>query len=243
MYCGPPVLNQGAPHKLRRMTMEPWWQDAHLWVQVLVAFGTLAVAFSALYGDWFKRKYYPPKLLIELASEVGSRAMVQFRDPPTDETILLPGRYYHVVVSNKGSTATDVGVFLTLVKQRDVGGGWRTAWSGKAMLSWPETTMQPFPRSIARTPATVNLVGLVKDKWLQLMVVIPPLALPSNEAPGIGGYPGRFRQQTEMVLGVQALAVEGESDMKQFHIAWDGGWADGDSEIVHHLSIKPYKES
>ena len=115
-------------------------------------------------------------------------------------------------------------------------------WSGKALLSWPQTTMQPFPRSIGRTPVTANLIGLVKDKWLELMVVMPPLALPNDEAPDTVGVPGRFRQKVEVVIGVQALAVEGESEMKQFQIAWDGKWADGDAEIVHHLSIKPHTE-
>jgi len=216
-----------------------FWSDPNWWVNALVAIGTLAVAFVALFGDELKRRLFPPKLALDLVSNEGSRARIRLRDPQTGSERLEDARYYHIGVSNKGSIATDAGVYLILVKQKGAGEAWYTAWSGKALLSWPQTTMQPFPRSIGRTAINVNLVGLVKEKWLELMVVMPPNDLPSNSPPDSSAVPGRFRKPVELVVAVQALATEGQSQLKQFHIAWDGGWADGDKEITRHLIIEP----
>jgi len=39
-----------------------WWKDPHWWVQAAVAIATFFVAFIALYGDFLKKRFFPPKL-------------------------------------------------------------------------------------------------------------------------------------------------------------------------------------
>ena len=41
-----------------------------------------------------------------------------------------------------------------------------------------------------------------------------------------------------MVLSLQARSTEVDSEIFPLEIAWDGEWADGDTEIKRHLVVK-----
>ncbi len=114
-----------------------WWKDANWWVQAAVAISTFLVALIALFGDFFKKRLFPPKLTMELKSKSGEFIPLKLHDPGIDKTTDANARYYHLSVENKGhSIATNTGVYLTSIMLRGAGGDWHQKWNGEALLSW-----------------------------------------------------------------------------------------------------------
>lgn len=209
-----------------------WWANPDWWV----AIGTLGAVLIALFGDRWKRWLFPPRFKISLKSQAGAPTPVTLTAP--DGTVRTEkGRYYHVRVANTGTVATNAAVFLTSVMLPSAGGGWHQAWSGEVPLTWSHPELYGVFRSIGVTPVDADLLSLIKDKWVELCVLIRPNALPHDSIPPI--HPGRWRDTMQIVVTVQVKATEGQSEPRLFHIAWDKSWEDGDEEIKRHLCIKP----
>jgi hypothetical protein len=64
---------------------------AKLIIEGLVAFGTVAVAILAIWGDWFRSKFAPPKLVLSLHSDQGQPTTLG----------KTPAMYYHLKVVNR----------------------------------------------------------------------------------------------------------------------------------------------
>ncbi len=194
------------------------------------------MAWAAIAGQQFKRRFFPPVLSLELKSESGELIDVHLRDPQTDAIGVEKARYYHLTVQNSGtSIATNTGVYLTKIMLRGAGSVWHQAWSGDAPLSWRNGEHFPLLREIGASSLDADLFSLVRFKWLELRVAIRPNNLPCDSVPG---FPGRWRNSIEMVITVQVKSTEIQSAPNLFHVDWDGGWEDGDAEILQSLRIK-----
>ena len=212
-----------------------WSADPYWWVDAIVALGTLLAVVVALFAEPLKRWLCSPKFEIWLKSENGELTPVKLKDPVTNQSRSEQGRYYHLSVKNSGcSTAKNTAAYLTHLMLRGAGDTWYQAWSGEAPLSWRHGELYPLLREIGSTPLDADLFALVRNKWLDLRVVIRPNALPTD-----CDAPGRWREKIEMVVTVQIKATDAQSEQKLFHVEWDGGWQDGDAEIVRHFRIKP----
>jgi hypothetical protein len=72
---------------------------------------------------------------------------------------------------------------------------------------------------------------VVKDKWLQLHLLVRPFNLDVER-----------RAATTLVLSLQAHANESDSPVLRVKIAWDGKWHDGSQEMRRHLTVEPIDE-
>lgn len=212
-----------------------WLADPYWWVDAIVALGTLLAVVVALFAEPLKRWLCSPKFEIKLKSESGELTPVTLKDTHTGQIRSEQGRYYHLSVRNSGcSTAKNTAAYLTHLMLRGAGGVWYQAWRGEAPLSWRHGELYPLLREIGSTPVDADIFALVRNKWLDLCVVMRPNALPTDT-----DSPGRWREAIEMVVTVQIKATDARSEQKLFHVVWDGGWQDGDAEIVRHFQIRP----
>jgi hypothetical protein len=217
-----------------------WWSDPHWWVQAVVAFGTLLAVIVALFAEPLKRWLCPPEFILGLKSDSGELTPVTIQDPNTGKTRSEQARYYHLSVKNSGwSTAKNTAVYVTHIMLRGAGGIWYQAWSGETPLTWRHSELYPLMREIGTTPVDADLFSLVRNKWLELCVVVRPNALPTDMP---NDLPGRWREKIDMVVTVQVKSTDAQSVPKLFHVVWDGSWQDGDAEIVRHLRIRPISD-
>lgn len=210
-----------------------WWEIPDWWV----AIGTMLAVLVALFGDRWKRWLFPPRFSIALKSPSGEPTPVTLT-APDGTTSVQKGRYYHLEVGNKGTIATNAAVYLISIMLPSAGGGWHQNWRGEVPFTWRHAELHGAFRSIGLTPVDADVVSLVKDKWVELCVLIRPNALPYSGTPS---FPGRWRGEMKMVITVQVKASEGQSNPQLFLVAWDGLWEDGDEEIKRHLRIVPIR--
>ena len=188
-----------------------WWKDPNWWVQVAVAIATFTVAFIALFGDSLKRRFFPPKLTLQLKSESGELTNLSLHDPVNDRISMAKGRYFHLSVVNHGfSIATNTGVYITSIMLRGAGGDWHQQWNGDALLAWRNGALYPVLREVGSTRIDADFFYLVENKWLELCVVEGARSnnIPRDSEPF---RPGRWRNQIEMIVTVQAKSTESMS--------------------------------
>jgi hypothetical protein len=188
-----------------------WWKDPNWWVQAAVAIATFFVAVIALYGDYLKKRFFPPKLSLKLKSESGELTNLSLHDPVNDKVSMAKGRYFHLSVVNNGiSIATNTGVYLTSIMLRGAGGDWHQKWNGDALLSWRNGALYPVLREIGSTAIDADFCYLVEDKWLELCVVEGARSnnIPTDLEPF---RPGRWRNKIEMIVTVQTKSTESMS--------------------------------
>lgn len=219
-----------------------WYTDPAWWVSAVAATATTLAVVVALFGDVARRKWFPPKLALSLLAPAGELTTVGLQHPvnalagPRPES----ARYYHLVLSNKRgwSTAHNAAVYVTRIDLPGAGGEYFMAWNGEAPLSWRHGEIYSLLRPVGVTDLYCDLVSLVRNKWLELLLVIRP-----NHVPSDCETPGRWRGPISFIVYVQAKAIEAQSKIMRFSISWDGGWAEGDAEIGRHLSIRRLAEA
>jgi len=215
-----------------------WYQNPDWWA----AIGTIGAVVVALFGERLKRLIWPPRLRIALKSNSGEATPVGIRDPRTGDVRAEQGRYYHLSVSNRGSPATNVAVYLTGVMLRGAGNTWYPAWKGEAPFFWRHGELYPLLRPVGFASIDADFFEWVKGKWIDLRLVIRPNAVPGNTVEPHAVAPGRWRAPVEMILTVQAKATEGQSPPYLLYVDWKGGWSEGETEILRLLHVKPIAE-
>jgi len=210
----------------------PWWRVA---LDVAIALGTVGAVLVALFGQAFRAKFFPPKLTLTLADELGEAIPVALIPPevsgqqPRQEA----ARYFHLRVTNgrRWSPATGTHVVLLQVEEPGPDGKLQIRWTGDIPLAWRHNTVFPPYRAIG-PHAFADLCSVVKGKWLQLHTVLIPFNLETIR-----------RNATALVASVQARATEGDSNVLRVRIFWDGGWADGAQEMRRHLKVEVDREA
>lgn len=199
-------------------------------VQVIATVITGIGVLAALFRETLQRLFYPPKLLMRIASKAGEAAVTGLASPAPD---LISGyrevasRYYHVRVSNprRSYTIRSVEVALLHVEKARPDGTFQTIWEGDVPLQWRH--MDPHaPRAIG-TPYDADLCSVVRGKWLELHPTVTPLSLVT-----------RYRESVRLRVTVQARGEECDSPSLQVEIAWDGQWPDDTEEMRKHLVVR-----
>lgn len=216
-----------------------WYLDPYWWVSATAATATTLAVLVALFGDIARRKWFPPILKLDLLKPCGELTIALLQlpntiEPPRPEK----ARYYHLLVSNKRgwSPANHAIVYVTRVDIPGAGGEYHTVWTGEAPLPWRHGQLYSLQRPVGVADLHCDLICLVRDKWLELPLVIRPNRLPTD-----CGEPGRWRKAVAMIVYVQVKALEAQSPVVGFTVAWDGGWEDGDIEIERHLRIESFQ--
>lgn len=202
------------------------------WATVGLGVATLLAVLVALFGDLFRDKFWPPVLRLELASPEGELTQAVIKAPPNEyeerEKRTVPARYYHLRVSNarRWSKATDVQIVLLRVERRGLDGEYTMEWNGAVPFQWRHQELYPILRTVG-AEADADLVAVLKDKWLELVLLVRPNNLET-----------RHRSAVSLVLHVEARANEGSAPVLRIRVSWDGGWHDGAQEMRRNCVVE-----
>jgi hypothetical protein len=210
------------------MNEDFWW---NWWVNLAVAVGTLGAVFAALFGDWFRSRFtfLQPRLLLRLTNTRGSPSVISLTSPDGSSR-REDARFYHLSVVNerRWRTATQVQVHLMRIEEPNAEGADVVVWDGDVPMTWQHQQIYPSARDIGPTAET-DLCSVVKDKWVQLHVLVGAFSLERWLV-----RRGRFT----MTLTLQARAAEIDSSQIRVKITWDGMWEPGEVEMEKHLVIR-----
>jgi hypothetical protein len=202
-----------------------------------VAVTTFLAVIVALFGDWFRAffraKFWPPVLRLTLLSAEGLPERIHHPEEKKDGLTLVSerfedARYYHVRISNdrrKLSPAKDVRVMLLRVEEPGPGGTSQITWTGEMQMTWRNQQLYPLAREIG-SEADCDLCMVGKDGWLALSVISQPFSLPALR-----------KDACSLIVSLQVRSAEVDSPIHRISIAWDGRWADGESEMKKHLVV------
>jgi hypothetical protein len=187
----------------------------------LVALGTLLVAATAIWGDWFRAKFVPTKLTLtgpipaggaRTTYSTGAKAMfVQFK-----------------VINESQLSARNCRVMLVGMSRRDPSGNFQ-----------PEPMIYPCPFTWSPMEAMPPIMTIVREQQLDLGYV--------NEngpafVPRFYYQPFNFRGT---ILPNEAVRYEIQIEAENFtspryvvEVAWDGQWSFVPDEMRRHLPIR-----
>lgn len=214
------------------METEPLWQFWSDWiVQVAIAFGTISAVVIALFRNWLRAWIAPPRLVLKLDNERGSKVPAIIRAPSGTHRE-TDSRYYHVTVGNERRwfPATQVQIFLLRMEEPDAAGQYKMTWVGEVPIRWRHQEIQPLVKTIGYD-ADCDLCSVVKEKWLELHPLIRLTA-----------WDPRHRESCHLIVTLQARGVESDSNLLRVQIDWDGGWADDTDEMAKHAVVKVLSE-
>lgn len=210
------------------------WKPWEVTIAALGAFGTLLVAVLAIWGDWFRAKLAPSKLVIEPHNLSGDLTHFTLPNgaplPPPNQVF-----YYHLKVVNKRAwiNPKNCRVLLKAMSKRG-----------------PDNVFHPIPMSVPLqfvwSPAefTPTVIPIHKEHILDFgfvterdRVFMPSLYSLSNNFRGIVAAGEAIRFSLQIVSDAYV------SDSYQvFEVAFDGGWNANPVEMQNHLRIREIKE-
>ena len=200
--------------------------DWNLVIQSFIAIGTVSVAIFAIWGNWFKSRFIPPKLKIVEQNLRGE--LTQLTGPNFQTTRVI---YYHlkVVNSRNWSTAKNCKVLLTEVH-----------------LRLPNGQFQRIPlnafHSFRWTPA--ELTGLTLDiSHDQIFDFGRILEAGNRFEPTLSSYPNNFNgfvTANNAVRYTLKIVAEGYESKKPqvFEVAWNGNWSDNMDIMTRNVTIQ-----
>lgn len=202
-----------------------WWN----WlVQLAIAIGTVGAVAVALFRDKLLSFVFPPRLLLELKDERGTKTRTFLKNPDDGTQRETVGRWYHGRVKNgrRWSPAAEVQVFLLRVEEPDATDEYKLTWDGEMPIRWAHQEIHPLARTIGYA-ADCDLCSVIKDKWVALHPLIEPLQLTV-----------RHRGACNLIATFQARGVQGDSNKLRLQIAWNGNWSDDSEEMARHMVVK-----
>jgi hypothetical protein len=195
--------------------------SAELWnivIQGLVAFGTLLLGAIAIWGDFIRHRLLGPRLKIKLLDQNGTLTNIASGSP---------GRYYKIDVSNRRrwSPAINVRVILkNILKPAADGTLTPQVLSGPIQLTW----IWLLPQYPTIGPNEICTFGkLIKGENFYLSTYIVP-----------NNFVGHLKPSEKMLIEVQAVADNAESEPLFVEISWDGRWSDDTLQMRQHLVVK-----
>ena len=205
------------------------------WVQFAVAVGTIATVLVALFGQAFRKKFFPPGLQIDFPSALGekTRVMLQWMENAKTMSRMEDARYHHVRVRNsrRWSPATHVQVVLLRVEEPYASGAMIPVWYGDVPFIWRHQSQMPSSKTVG-TDAFADVCSVVKGKWLQLHLLVAPNNLETVR-----------RSACQFIVTVQVRSNEMDSPAIRLKISWDGSWHDGAEEMRRHLTVEKLQEA
>ena len=211
------------------------WKPIETIIAAFAAFGTVAVAVLAIWGDWFRSKLAPGKLLIEAHNLVGDLTHLSSPDgtpiPPPNSAY-----FYHLRVENKRLwiSAKNCRVLLKAMSKRG-----------------PDNIFHPIPMSVPLqfvwAPAEMmpTVVSIQHEQILDFGVVtegdkvfMPKLYSYSNNFRGFIGSNEAIRYSLQIVS--DSFVSE---RFQVFEVAYDGAWSPVATEMQTHLVIREIKDT
>ena len=196
-----------------------------LFVNVLVAIGTIGSVIVALFGNWIRLTFFPPKLSIGLLNSEGEE--IAITNSATGEAV-DEARYYHLIVSNsrRWFTATGVDVRLLQIEESAPGGGWRTTWRAVAPIQCRNQASNPLKHEIG-SAMDFDICSVRKSGRLYLHPIIAPNNLKTN-----------WNGPCDVILSLQARSTEVDTRVVRIRVSWDGKWHEGTKEMQDHFKIR-----
>lgn len=210
------------------MTPDPFWP---LFWTAASAIATSLAVLVALFGQSFRDKFFPPRLSLRLITADGEATEAIIRSPADEEGEVkkrrVPARYYHLRVSNarRWSKATDTQVILTRLEERTANGEFDVTWTGAVPFGWRHQELYGVTRTVG-ADADVDLCSVVKEKWVQLHLLVHPTNLETIR-----------REAMSIQLHIQAVANEASSAPMRIQLSWDGAWSDDTHEMRRHMVV------
>jgi hypothetical protein len=195
-------------------------KHANLIIQCLVAFGTLAVAVSAIWGDWIRYRLAGPKLCIGLLDSSGTL---------TKRNDGKQGRYYKLRIWNdrKWSPAPNTRVVLkSIFKPAADGSLVPHPVSGPLQLTWQWLVPQ-FP-TVGATEEACTFAHLIEG---ERFLVLSPYITPNN-------FVGCVGANERMVIEVAAVSDVADSAPLFLEISWNGQWSNDSAQMLYNVVIK-----
>src|SRR5438128_2628140 len=194
-------------------------------IQGAIAFGTIAVAIMAIWGDWIRSVLAPPKLTIRLPLPVEDPTT--FSTPSGSRQVM----FYHLNVINQRPwlPARNCRVMLMGLTKRGPNG-----------LFQPVTIPVPFQFVWAPAESTPPTITLLRQQFIDLEYIedggsafIPRLYIIPNNFQGFVGTNDAVRFH---------LQIEAENFASpQYHtvaVAWDGVWSHIPQTMRNHLQVR-----
>ena len=192
-------------------------------IDAAVAFGTVAVAVLAIWGDWFRSILAPTKLTIRPHTLQG--------DPTTNTVDGSRLMYYHLRVVNERRwlPATNCRVLLKGLSRRG-----------------PDGIFHPVPMAVplhfvwAPAEITPPVITLVSEQILDFGYVaekkklfVPTLYSYANNFQGFVGP----NEAVRFHLAIEATNFSAVR-YQVFEVAWDGEWSHEPQTMAQHLRIR-----
>ena len=207
------------------MTSPPVWLSTL--IDGLVALGTIALAFVAVYSDWLRAKLLPPRLRIEIVDAAGQLTVFDTNRPVV---------YYHLRVVNERPwmTIRDCRVMLVGVASR-----------GPDLQFRPEPMPVPFQFIWAPSGITPALAVVHRDQICDLGYLTEPTpeeGPPVRFMPSLYAYPHHFRgfvAPGEAVRYWLQVTADGFVSEKYtvIEVSWDGRWSTNSHERSNSLVV------
>jgi hypothetical protein len=195
---------------------------AKLIIDGVVALGTLLVAATAIWGDWFRAKFLPHKLTLTgpipaggfpTTYATGARAMfVQFK-----------------VINERRLSARNCRVMLVGISRRDPSGNFQ-----------PEPMVYPCQFTWSPLEFMPPIMTIIREQKLDLGYVnendqafVPRLYYqPFN-------FHGSVRPNEAVRYEIQIEAENFTSPRYVVEVAWDGQWSFVPDQMRRHLPVSP----
>lgn len=196
--------------------------DLNLFIQLLTAIGTIAVAVIAIWGDWLQMKLTPPRLKIIALNTRGE--LTSFGN---GSRVI----FYHlkVVNSRPWTIAKNCKVLLKAISKELPSGQFQNQ---------PLNTNPSFIWTPAEiTPQAINLAkeqafdfGFLQENGQEFRPVLN--ITPNN-------FQGFVRANQKIRFSLQAYADNYFSEKYQvFEVAWNGNWSDNMDTMAQNLTIR-----
>jgi hypothetical protein len=207
-------------------------QSSNVWIEALVAIGTLTVAAAAIWGDWLRSRLAPAKLIILPHNLRGDPTL--FGDPKSGQTTRVMFFHLKVVNQRPWRTVDNCRVLLKGISRRGPDGGF-----------YPVPMSIPIQFVWAPAEITPPVVTLVKEQILDLGFITEK---DDKFTPRFYGTPFNFQgfvrkdEAVRYLLEIEATNFTSPR-YQVFEVAWDGTWEYEPEKMEQHLRIKEIKES
>lgn len=197
-------------------------------VNTLVAVGTLGTVVVALFGNYWRRRFFPPKLKVQLCEPAGELTSSRFAEQSKKSW------YYHVMVENehRWSPATNVSLHLVAMDLPGPDNQFIREWNGDVQLKWAFMAFYPAQNRTVGKPIRYDLVSV--DEEFSNLALHPIAASTSLKATRQG--------KCRFAVWLQARSSESDSRIARIEISWDGVWKDNPADMDKHLILKRTQE-
>lgn len=193
----------------------------------LVAIGTIAIAILAIWGDWFRSKFIPPKLSIQVHN---------FHGDLTSYAGGTPVLFYHLKVVNyrSWSPAKNCRVLLMAIYKREPDDSQfhRVNFNVPSQFFWAPFEITPPQITLAKEQILdFGKIEKTENKFKPCLYLIP------------NNFQGYVEAKSAIRYALNIVADNYNSDKYQvFEVSWNGQWSDNLDIMAQNLIIKEIKE-